>query len=109
MVFELAEVAFDTIPIELNTEAPQPIHVRRPLRPECGAGCFADDLARDPLTDMALAAAIGQERRARPATGVDESRRDCFSHRVDDLTGAAVGQVPNRGDSIALDADVGLL
>src|SRR2546425_12962133 len=103
VIFELAEVPFGTIPIELKTKPSQPLDVGGPHRPERGTHRLADDLARDPLADMALAGAVGQERDARPATRIDESGRDCLFHGVDDLAGAAIGEVANGGDSIAPD------
>ena len=67
---------------------------------------LADHLERDALADVALGAAVVDERLVGPAQHVDEAGRDGQARGVD-LRGAAAGaHVADRRDAVAVDRDV---
>jgi hypothetical protein len=56
---------------------------------------------------VALAVAVGQQRRARLPLHVDETRRHNQARGIDLTPGACRGEVADRRDAIAADADIG--
>src|SRR5207249_4513285 len=66
---------------------------------------LAEDLAGHALADVALRAAVGDERRRRPAQHVDEARRDREPSCVD-LATSARADLSDLRDAVAIDRDV---
>ena len=68
---------------------------------------LAEDLGGDALADVALRAAVRDQRLRRPRQHVDEAGGDGEAGGVDDGPACAPGQVADGGDAVAADADVG--
>ena len=62
---------------------------------------------RDALPDLALRAAVHDQRLGRPRQHVDEAGRDGEAGRIDDRRRGGACEVADGGDAIAADADVG--
>ncbi len=67
---------------------------------------LAHDLERDPLLEVAHAAAVRDQGLVGPRQHVDETRRDGLAARVDLGRRPGAGEVTDRGDAIATNADV---
>ena len=67
---------------------------------------LAHDLERDPLLEVAHAAAVSDQRRVGPRQHVDETRRDGLAARVDLGRRPGAGEVTDRGDTIATNANI---
>ena len=68
---------------------------------------FAEDLERHALADVALRAAVGEQRLGRPREHVDEAGRDGQARWRRSTVAPSRCEVADRGDAVAADADVG--